>query len=76
MAAAPFTPTSSVRDAIEALQQGRLVLAPESPEAWSEVSTIEPLREKGVLTPAYRIRFASGHGRVTEGGEQFRLSDR
>jgi hypothetical protein len=76
VARAPFSPTSSVGDAIQALAQGRLVLAPESPEAWVEVTAIEPLYEQGVLTPAYRLHFASGHVRVTVGGEQFRLSDR
>jgi hypothetical protein len=72
----PYSLTSSRRDAIEALHQGRVVLAFEQPEAWGEVCAIELLYEQGALTPAYRIRFASGHARVTEGREQFRLSDR
>ena len=76
METTPFLLTTSVREAAQALREGRLVSALESPGgAWSEVRAIEALREHGVLTPAYRIRFANGHLRVTEGAERFRLSD-
>ncbi len=63
-----------IREAMRALREGVPVWAGETAEGdLGLVEAIEPLRDGDRVTPAFRVRFVSGHSRVGLEDQTFRL---
>jgi hypothetical protein len=59
-------------DAIRALADKRKVHALEAADEWGEVTAIEGLVDRGLLTPNHRISLARGRVRFETGAGAFR----